>query len=678
VQRSTAGALRLGIALVIVLLLASAGIRTVLVELLADRFQKASTVLVSARSANLEVLQDLSDVETGIRGYQLTGDRSFLQPTDNGRQAFPFDMATAIDKAPDDRTRALLRAENGLAISWLAGLVAPIADLDPAELPDPRASTEMGERIFDQIRDVNTAATDALGDSRDQQLRDLTRLTRIAEIASAALSVLAVLALMLLGRHLSRIFLAPLNGVRETLVRLVHGDHGARAQAAGPPEIREVIRNLNELCDESDRLRAGEQRRMHLQVLAHDISSRMRQSLERGVVLDQVVAGLGRALGVHRVYVQLFEDGRLGGIARQWHTPGLQPLSGQMPNAAAIGTPELPGKVDVSEDAATDNSVRPEFVAMTGAGAYVRTTFGFDADVFGIVVLVQVGQPRRWLPDELALADSVSAELGRAFEHVRLYEHERDVAERMRDIDQQKTDFIATVSHELRTPLTSVLGYLELLTSGDQGPIPDRQLKSLKVIARNAERLGEMVGDLLTLSRIEAGTFNLDRGIVAVGEMVEAAIEGVAEAAAAGGLDVEVDVPANLRVDGDAAQLQRVVGNLAGNAVKFTPHGGRIRVEAHLDGRDHVRITVSDSGSGIPRSEQDNLFKAFFRGSNAVTNATQGPGLGLAVVQSIIEQHRGSVELVSEVGVGTQVSVTLPRAATVPGPQSRAAAASRQ
>ncbi|MDQ1656625.1 MAG: hypothetical protein QOD41_1708 [Cryptosporangiaceae bacterium] len=676
-QRSTAGALRLGIALVIVLLLASAGIRTVLLEMLAGSFAKASTGLMSAHSANAEVLQDLTDVETGIRGYQLTGDRKFLQPTDNGTQAFPVDMADAIAAAPDDRTRALLRAENGLAVSWIAGFVAPLENLDPGELPDPRISTQGGKRIFDQIRDVNAAAANALGDSRDARLREVSRLTRIAEITSAVLSLLAVAALMVLARHLSRIFLTPLNGVRETLVRLVHGDHGARADDRGPPEIREVIRNLNELCDESDRLRSGEQRRMHLQVLAHDIASRMRQSLERGAVLDEVVAGLGHALGVHRVYVQLIEGGRPGEIARQWHTPGLAPLTGKPPNASVMGT-DHPGRVDVSEDAATDSSVRPEFVALTGAGAYVRTTFGFDADVFGVVVLVQIGQPRRWLPDELALADSVSAELGRAFEHVRLYEHERDVVERMRDIDQQKTDFIATVSHELRTPLTSVLGYLELLTSGDQGPIPDRQLKSLKIIARNAERLGEMVGDLLTLSRIEAGTFNLDQGIVAVGEMVEAALAGFAEAMAAGGLDAEVDVPANLRVDGDAAQLQRVVANLAGNAVKFTPQGGRIRVEAHLDGRDHVRITVSDTGSGIPPGEQENLFKAFFRGSNAVTNATQGPGLGLAVVQSIVEQHRGSVELVSEVGVGTRVSVTLPRAASVPGPEARAAATSRQ
>ncbi|MDQ1651088.1 MAG: two-component system, OmpR family, phosphate regulon sensor histidine kinase PhoR, partial [Cryptosporangiaceae bacterium] len=353
-------------------------------------------------------------------------------------------------------------------------------------------------------------------------------------------------------------------------------------------------------------------------------------------------------------------------------------LTGAVPSPLNLDMVERPGRMDVCDDVAADSAVNQAFAAATGAGACLRTTCGFDSEVFGVVVMVQVGQPRRWMPDELALADAVSSDLGRAFEHVRLYEHERDVVERMRDIDQQKTDFIATVSHELRTPLTSVLGYLELLTSGDQGPIPDRQLKSLKIIARNAERLGEMVGDLLTLSRIEAGTFNLDQGIVAVGEMVEAALAGFAEAMAAGGLDAEVDVPANLRVDGDAAQLQRVVANLAGNAVKFTPQGGRIRVEAHLDGRDHVRITVSDTGSGIPPGEQENLFKAFFRGSNAVTNATQGPGLGLAVVQSIVEQHRGSVELVSEVGVGTRVSVTLPRAASVPGPEARAAATSRQ
>jgi signal transduction histidine kinase len=481
---------------------------------------------------------------------------------------------------------------------------------------------------------------------------------------------------LILARHLSRLLLAPLTGLRATLVRLNNGDHSARAPVVGPPETREVIRNFNELCDESDRLRTGEQRRMRTHVLGHEIGSRVRQSLQRSAVLDEVVAGLGHALGVHRVYVQLVRDGHICEIERQWHSPGLRPLDVAVPSPLSLSPAEQPGRMDVCDDVPGDPAVNREFIDATRAGALIRTTFGFDSEVFGVVVMMQVGEPRRWVPDELALADSVSGDLGRAFEHVRLYEHERDVAERMRDIDQQKTDFIATVSHELRTPLTSVLGYLEVLISGDQGPIPDRQLKSLKVIARNAERLGEMVGDLLTLSRIEAGTFNLDRGLVAVTTLVEGALETVGPAAEAAGLVVDVDVPPQLQIDGDANQLRRVIANLVGNSVKFTERGGRIRIEAHADGPELVRITVSDTGSGIPPAEQENLFKAFFRGSNAVQNAVQGPGLGLAVVQSIVEQHRGRVELLSELGGGTQVTVTLPRAESSPR-RARAAATTR-
>jgi signal transduction histidine kinase len=381
-------------------------------------------------------------------------------------------------------------------------------------------------------------------------------------------------------------------------------------------------------------------------------------------VLDGVVDALGAALDVDRVYIQLFADEQPAGIERQWHRPGLASLAEVVPALFASPAAEDTTKgLTVCDDVTADPAVSERFVAATGAGALVKTTFGFDEEVFGEVVLVQVDSPRQWLPDEIALVDAVSADLGRAFEHVRLYEHERELVERLREVDEQKTDFIATVSHELRTPLTSVLGYLEVLTSGDQGPIPDRQMRSLRVIERNAERLGEMVADLLTLSRIETGSFNLDVGSVRTSDIVAGALETLGPVAAGVGLQLDTDVPDELWVAGDRSQLQRIIGNLVGNAIKFSVPGGAIRVDAAEEGTDWVRISVSDTGAGIPEQEQRQLFEPFQRGANAVANAAQGPGLGLAVVRSIVEQHHGRVELASEVGLGTKVTVRLPRSA---------------
>jgi signal transduction histidine kinase len=148
---------------------------------------------------------------------------------------------------------------------------------------------------------------------------------------------------------------------------------------------------------------------------------------------------------------------------------------------------------------------------------------------------------------------------------------------------------------------------------------------------------------------------------VRTSEVVAGALETLGPVAAGLGLQLDTDVPDDLWVAGDRSQLQRVIGNLVGNSVKFSSPGGSIRVDAAEEGSDWVRISVSDTGTGIPEQEQRSLFEPFQRGSNAVANAAQGPGLGLAVVRSIVEQHHGRVELVSEAGIGTKVSVVLPR-----------------
>lgn len=239
-------------------------------------------------------------------------------------------------------------------------------------------------------------------------------------------------------------------------------------------------------------------------------------------------------------------------------------------------------------------------------------------------------------------------------------EKEREAVERLQELDRAKSDFVSMVSHELRTPITSIVGYTEMLQDGAAGPVSLEQDRLLDAVRRNGERLIALIEDLLTLSRIEAGTFNLERTTLDLRQVVTRAREALRPMLAGRTLDVAFDVPdGTVPVHGDAGQLERVVLNLVGNAVKFTDDGGRVRCSlGTTDGQAEVR--VSDTGIGIPEEEQAALFTRFFRSSTAQERAIQGTGLGLSIVQSIVHSHGGEISVRSEHLVGTEVRVRLP------------------
>jgi PAS domain S-box-containing protein len=226
----------------------------------------------------------------------------------------------------------------------------------------------------------------------------------------------------------------------------------------------------------------------------------------------------------------------------------------------------------------------------------------------------------------------------------------------LRELDRQRSDFVATVSHELRTPLTSIVGYAEMLA--DESLTGD-QRHMVEVIGRNTRRLITLIEDLLTLSQIEAGSFVVEHRKVELGGLLEGTVQAIRPAAAARGIELVADVEDPGLVEADPDKLDRAVLNLLSNAVKFTPPGGRVTLSARrLDG--HAQLTVSDTGVGIPLEEQPRLFSRFFRSSTATSNAIQGTGLGLVIVKTIVEQHGGEIRLISTPGQGTSVSIVLP------------------
>ena len=237
---------------------------------------------------------------------------------------------------------------------------------------------------------------------------------------------------------------------------------------------------------------------------------------------------------------------------------------------------------------------------------------------------------------------------------------ERTAVDRLRELDEAKNEFVSTVSHELRTPVTSIVGYTEMLTDGSVVEPDPAQLPLLATIARNGQRLIVICNDLLLLSGLDSGAAPWEREAVELSSLLGHVEESLRPLLGGRDLDLEL-VPAAepLLVAGDRAQLERVLLNLLGNAVKFTEDGGSISARLDRVG-DDARLVVRDTGIGIPEDEQSGLFQKFFRSSTAQSRAIQGTGLGLSIVAAIVAAHGGRITVDSAHLQGTTFTVLLP------------------
>jgi signal transduction histidine kinase/integral membrane sensor domain MASE1 len=229
------------------------------------------------------------------------------------------------------------------------------------------------------------------------------------------------------------------------------------------------------------------------------------------------------------------------------------------------------------------------------------------------------------------------------------------------EANRAKDEFLATLSHELRTPLNAIVGWTHMLRDGTVSA--QQRQHALEVIARNAQLQAQLVADILDVSGIITGGLKLNAGQLDPGAMIHASLEALGPAARGKGVAVETRLPADpCQIEGDAQRLQQVVVNLVGNAIKFTPPGGRIDVELVETSEDSVRITVRDTGAGIDADFLPHVFDRFRQADASVRRQHGGLGLGLAIVRHIVELHGGSVQAESAgLGSGATFSVDLPR-----------------
>lgn len=225
-----------------------------------------------------------------------------------------------------------------------------------------------------------------------------------------------------------------------------------------------------------------------------------------------------------------------------------------------------------------------------------------------------------------------------------------------------KDEFLATLSHELRTPLTAIVGWASILQRGRASPA--EQMEGLKTIERNAKAQTKLIEDLLDVSRIISGKLRLETQLIEIGAAVDAAIAVVRPTAEGKGQRLFVDRPASpLFIVGDPARLQQVISNLLGNATKFTPEDGTIRVKVQCAAAGLIELTIQDTGRGISPEFLPHIFERFRQADVSSRRGQGGLGLGLAIVRQLVELHGGSISAASAgEGRGATFTVRLPEA----------------
>jgi len=291
--------------------------------------------------------------------------------------------------------------------------------------------------------------------------------------------------------------------------------------------------------------------------------------------------------------------------------------------------------------------------------------------IFGVMgaVLMAYAIFRPILPLREGAHKIGSGDLGhriRIVSHDELGELARDfnaMATKLQELDQLKQDFVSNVTHELRSPLTSLRGYVEFLLKEGAGPLNDEQRESLIVAKNNAMRLARFIDNLLDVAKIESRKVELHREEVDLHPVAEEMSVVFRPQAEEKQISLENKISASLpHVWADSDKTTEILTNLVSNAVKFTPEGGSIRMEAAEDG-DAVHVKVRDTGSGIPPESLESVFNKFeqVKPTAGLARKTKGTGLGLTIVKGFVEAHGGRVWIESAVGKGTTVHFTLPR-----------------
>lgn len=412
-----------------------------------------------------------------------------------------------------------------------------------------------------------------------------------------------------------------------------------------------------------------EKRARRLELLNRSIDQ-MNQKLFEPELLDIMATSLTGNLGFAASQVWLLEpsDGALWRRAGHHTTRNPPPVPGRVERGMGeIGqVAELRVPIVTNDPANHRQLALNPWMSEEGIQAFAGFPMVVGEQLLGVLAIYQ----RRALDrNTIELLTLFTQHAATAIQEAHLFHLATEQTARLGAVNaelqranQHKAEFLANMSHELRTPLNSILGFSQLLLEGDGGALTRDQRQDVEIIAQNGQHLLALINDLLDISKLEAGKAQLHRGEVDVEPLISECVESVSSLAKTKKLELTATVSADVgRVFADGPKLKQVLLNLLGNAIKFTETGS-VRLIAERQGAE-LRISVRDTGIGIPPEDTERIFESFQQGKSGISGKYQGTGLGLAICRQLVEMHGGHIWVKSTPGQGSTFTFTIPQRA---------------
>lgn len=323
----------------------------------------------------------------------------------------------------------------------------------------------------------------------------------------------------------------------------------------------------------------------------------------------------------------------------------------------------------------------PHFLKLLGLSNFICAPIMQKDGAIGVLILGSESTYTQLTEGDKDIVYILATQIGQVMENAKLFEEtwrshqelEQKVRQRTKElsealeeikiISKRKSDFISAVSHELRTPLTSIKGYASILAMGKLGELPPSAKQRVEKINKHSDDLSQLINNLLDISRIESGRQELKLEAVNLKNMAESLGDMLGSLFKEKGLEFIIDIqPGTPEARADKGQLERVFINLVGNALKFTPQGGKITIRAKPLDEQMIQVAVSDTGLGISEKDLTKIFDEFYRVDNEANQKVKGTGLGLSLVKYIVEAHKGRLSVTSQLNHGSTFSFTIPKA----------------
>jgi signal transduction histidine kinase/CHASE3 domain sensor protein len=614
-------------------------------------------------------LTALLDAETATRGFVLTHDSTFLAPAADA----PARAHRALDslhtltndnadqKSRVDSLEAVVNARLSTLDSTVAAERAGQTRITPATVRASRGPVQMA-LIRRQIADIRDIEDSLLVIRRGEEAKSI-------EITNAVVIVGALIA-ALLAFFVNRNFDAALRDRRVALAelraaneRLQEGAVELELQAEAAQNAAAEAELASEHASEAQLIAEESERRAErLQLATEVLTTALERDEVAALIVDQAMQAVGATSGT---LATVEENGKelcfraVRNISVVTNGATL-PLDSALPVAAAVRE-RRPIILESAEEIATQF---PDAVAKHEVDE-VRSVAAFplllDGHVTG-VLLVRFDHEQPLDAADQSLMAAMTRIAAETFERVRLFEAERDARYAAESANRAKAAFLASMSHELRTPLQAALGFAQLVRSGVYGDVNEQQSEVLGRVERSQTHLSLLIDDILDFARLEAGRVRIEVRPVPLDEVIADLAPLVEPQAGKKNVELALLPPApGLSVMADRQRLQQILVNLVGNAIKFTPEFGTIRVGAQKD-TTTATVFIQDTGKGIPADRLQAIFEPFVQVEDAFTRTATGAGLGLAISRDLARAMGGDLTVDSELGKGSTFTIVLPLA----------------